>query len=132
MPGDGDGRRGPANEAAGSAGKRYGVVPSPDTGGLAVCRRLTLLLVLLLLPAAGCLYAHYRTPLDTNLENTRLGDKVGTSERRAILWLFLWGDAGTSAAARNGGLRVIHHADREVLSVLFGLYFRERLILYGE
>ena len=93
---------------------------------------VSLVLLALLGVAPGCLYANFRTPLDTNLQETRLGDKVGTSERKAVLWLFMWGDAGTQAAARNGGLRVIHHADHEILSVLFGLYFRERLVLYGE
>ena len=95
-------------------------------------RALALFLLLLLPVSSGCLYASYREPLDRNLDETRLGDTVGTSERRAVLWLFMWGDAGTQAAAREGGLRVIHHADHEILSVLFGLYFRERLILYGE
>ncbi|MEE9127373.1 MAG: TRL domain-containing protein, partial [Planctomycetota bacterium] len=56
---------------------------------------------LLLLP--GCLYAKVTVPLDTDLQETNLGDKTGKSLFQSVLWLFAWGDAGTQAAARDGG-----------------------------
>jgi len=91
-------------------------------------------LSLALLPflASGCIYSRVTTPLDHDLDSTVLGDKVGTSSYQSVLWTAAWGDAGTQAAAQEGNLSVIHHADHEVLSVLFGLYFRETTILYGE
>jgi hypothetical protein len=91
-------------------------------------------LVPLVLPLllTSCLYTNVRVPLDRDLDASRLGDKVGTSEFQSVLWLVAWGDAGTQAAARNGGITVIHHADQHVLSILLGLYSKQTTILYGE
>jgi TRL-like protein family len=92
--------------------------------------RLACLLPLALTP--GCLFAHVRTPLDTDLTVTTLGNKVGESTARSILWLVAWGDAGTAAAAANGGLTTLRQMDAEVLVVLFGLYTEETTIVYGD
>jgi hypothetical protein len=81
---------------------------------------------------SGCVYAKFRTPLDRDLDRTQLGSKTGSSEFQSILWLVAWGDAGTHAAAQDGGITTINHADLEILSVLFGLYYRQRTILYGD
>jgi hypothetical protein len=48
------------------------------------------------------------------------------------LWLVAWVDAGTKAAAKNGDIVVIKHADQEMLFVLFGLYFRITTVVYGD
>ncbi len=89
--------------------------------------------LLLLAPlASGCVYTHISMPMDTNLQETRLGDKVGRSHFQSVGGLVAWGDGGTQAAAEDGGLSVLHHADREILTVLLGLYFRHTTIVYGE
>jgi TRL-like protein family len=94
-------------------------------------RRLKL--VLLAAPLlSGCLYTDIQTPLDLDLDRTRLGDKIGVSEWQSVLWAVAWGDGGTQAAAKQGGLTVINHADSETFVILGGLYWRERTILYGE
>lgn len=80
----------------------------------------------------GCAYVHTKTPLDTNLDTTDLGTKVGTAQAHSILWLVAWGDASYEAAARNGGIKVLKHADQENLAILFGLYVRLRVIVYGD
>ena len=85
-----------------------------------------------LLPMGGCLYANVKTPLDTNLESTDLGTKVGKSEAKAILGLVAWGDAGTQAAAKDGGITTIKHADQESFSVLGFVYARYRTVVYGD
>lgn len=85
-----------------------------------------------LLPLTGCVYIDVKTPLDTDLNRTELGTKVGKSEFKGILWMVSWGDAGTHAAAQDGGLTVIHHADREIFSILNGLYYRQRTVVYGD
>ena len=90
------------------------------------------LLSVMLVVLPGCLYAHFTTPLDTDLDKTQLGSKVGRAEFQSILWLVAWGDAGTQAAAKQGGLTTINHADREVLSILFALYYKQTTILYGD
>ena len=89
----------------------------------------TLLVALIL---SGCAYVHTKTPFDMDVANTDLGNKVGTAEAYSILWLVAWGDAGYAAAARNGDIKVLKHADQETLSVLFGLYARWRVIVYGD
>ncbi|MBI1852709.1 MAG: hypothetical protein HYR85_20400 [Planctomycetes bacterium] len=86
----------------------------------------------MLVALPGCLFAHFTTPLDTDLDKTQLGNKVGRSDFRSILWLVAWGDAGTQAAAKQGNISTINHADREVLSILFGLYYEQTTILYGD
>jgi TRL (tRNA-associated locus)-like protein len=90
------------------------------------------LVAVVLIALPGCLYANFTTPLDENLDKTQLGDKVGRSSFTSILWLFSWGDAGTQAAAKQGGLTTINHADREVEIILFFLYYKQTTILYGE
>jgi len=95
--------------------------------------RRILKLVLLAAPLfSGCVYTHIQTPLDVDLDRTRLGDKIGKSQWQSVLWAVAWGDAGTQAAAKNGGLTVINHADIETFVVLMGVYASETTILYGE
>jgi hypothetical protein len=77
-------------------------------------------------------YANIKIPLDTNVDRTQLGDKVGRASSKGVLWGFYWGDAGTQAAAQDGGLTIIHHLDREVFVILGGLYSRKTTVAYGE
>lgn len=86
----------------------------------------------LIATTTGCVYTNIKTPLDEDLDKTTLGDKVGESELQSILWLVAWGDAGTEAAARDGGLTTIRHADRSIFSILGGLYYRQKTIVYGD
>jgi TRL (tRNA-associated locus)-like protein len=79
----------------------------------------------------GCVYMDVKTPLDTDLNRTTLGTKVGVSEAYSVAWLVAWGDAGTAAAAKQGGITEIEHADQETFVILFGLFYRERTVLYG-
>lgn len=82
--------------------------------------------------APGCVFSDVKIPLDTNLEQTALGSKTGESSSQSILWLVAWGDSGTQAAAQEGGITTLLHADQRVFSVLFGLYMRQTTIVYGE
>jgi hypothetical protein len=81
---------------------------------------------------SGCAYVHTKTPYDDNLDNTDLGTKVGTAQAYSVLWLVAWGDASYQNAAKNGDITVLKHADQEVFAVLFGLYTRWRVIVYGD
>jgi hypothetical protein len=49
-----------------------------------------------------------------------------------VLGLFAWGDAGTQAAARNGGIQTLNHADSEVFVILGFVYARTRTVVYGD
>jgi hypothetical protein len=94
---------------------------------------LKLLAALLLATSlSGCIYSKAITPLDENVENTRIGKKTGRASVHIVAWMVAWGDAGVEAAARNGGLEVINHLDTERQIVLFGLYSRITTIAYGE
>lgn len=94
---------------------------------------LKLLAALLLASSlSGCIYSKAITPLDENVENTRIGTKTGRASVHIVAWMVAWGDAGVEAAARNGGLDVINHLDTERQIVLFGLYSRITTIAYGE
>ena len=90
------------------------------------------LLAVGLLGLPGCLYAHVKIPLDTDLNQTKLGSKVGTASNHSVLWLVSWGDASTNAAAKQGGITTINHADQEYLSVLWLVYGRQTTIVYGD
>lgn len=81
---------------------------------------------------SGCVYVDVKTPLDTDLNRTQLGAKEGRASSRSILGLVAWGDSSTHAAATQGGLTTINHADMEVFSVLGVLYSRQTLVVYGD
>jgi len=91
---------------------------------------LTAALVLLIF--TSCAYVNVRTPYDTDLNRTQLGTKTGTAEAYSLLWLVAWGDASYTTAAKNGQITVMQHADQEVQQVLFGLYTRWRIVVYGD
>lgn len=89
-------------------------------------------LTILALVTSGCIYMKVQRPHDKNYERTELGEKIGKSELKSVLWLFAWGDAGTKAAADNGGITVIKHADVEYYVILLGLYTRITTVVYGD
>ena len=95
-------------------------------------RRMALVLAGCLCVSTGCVYMNVIQPLDTDLASTRLGSKVGKSQAQAILGLVAWGDAGTQAAARAGGLTTLNHADTQVYSILGFVYTRQTTIVYGD
>lgn len=99
---------------------------------MGIYRIFVLLLVFSLLSFGGCAYVDTRTPFDMDLDRTELGSKVGTAEAYSILWLVAWGDASYAAAAENGNIKVLRHADQETFAVFFGLFTRWRVVVYGD
>ncbi|MCI0650519.1 MAG: TRL-like family protein [Planctomycetes bacterium] len=91
-----------------------------------------LLLVIVLALNSGCVFVNIETPLDIDLAQTKFGTKQGEANLQSVLWLVAWGDAGTRAAADNGKLTTVNHADQRILSVLGGLYYRHSTIVYGD
>jgi len=89
-------------------------------------------LLIALLAQPGCFYGNFKTPLDIDVTNTTIGDKVGRADCTSYLWLFAFGDCGVAAAADAGDIEVIQQLDTEYLIVLFGLYLRRTTIAYGE
>ena len=97
-------------------------------------RRAPLLLAMIgsLLSSPGCIYYNVRTTLDTDMNETRLGSKVGKSRMHIVLYLVGWGDAGTQAAAKDGGIEIIRHADVEIFMVLWPIYYQRTTVVYGD
>lgn len=96
-------------------------------------RGITLVVLLsVLLLFSGCAFVNIKTPFDTDLDNTEFGSKRGTAQAYSLLWLVSWGDASYAAAAKNGGIKVMKHADQEMQQVLLGLYTRWRVVVYGD
>ena len=85
-----------------------------------------------LLALPGCLYANIKTPLDTDLNQTKLGSKTGEASNQQILGLVAWGDASTQAAAANGHITQINHADEQIFSILWFIYTKTTTIVYGD
>ncbi len=81
---------------------------------------------------SGCAYVNVKSPYDSNLDKTELGTKTGVADAYSILWLFTWGDTSYATAAQNGHITVIRHADQQIQQVLFGLYTRWRIVVYGD
>jgi len=93
---------------------------------------LTLFALLTTVITPGCVFMKVQRPHDKNYDQTELGTKVGRSQLRSVFWLFAWGDAGTKAAAENGNITVINHADVEYFTILLGLYGRITTVVYGD
>lgn len=93
--------------------------------------KLAILLAVILI-FSGCAYVHIKTPYDSNLDRTELGSKVGVAEAYSLFWLVSWGDASYAAAAKNGNITVLKHADQESTQIFFGIYARWRVIVYGD
>ncbi|MFN8391109.1 MAG: TRL domain-containing protein [Bdellovibrionota bacterium] len=86
----------------------------------------------LLVNASGCAYANIKIPFDDDLNNTHLGTKVGKASVRSICWLVAWGDESIAAAAKEGNITTLNHADQEIFIVLWGLYSQHTMIVYGD
>ena len=81
---------------------------------------------------SGCVYANIKIPLDIDLNETELGSKVGESESYSVLFgLVAWGDSGTQAAAADGNITILRHADAKLFNVL-GVYTRATTVVYGD
>ncbi len=93
---------------------------------------MALLVSIALIGMSGCLFVDITMPLDTDLNKTELGDKTGEASSHAVLWAVAWGDAGTKAAADNGGISVVRHADTRLYSFFLGIYTRRTTVVYGD
>ena len=89
-------------------------------------------LFIVTLTLSGCLYVNITSPLDVDMNETRTGSKMGQSASHMIFWAVAWGDAGTQAAAKEGGITNILNADRRTQSYVLGLYTKQTTIVYGD
>lgn len=94
-------------------------------------KALLVLSALVCVSLQSCMFTDIQVPLDTDLQETDLGDKTGESTLQSILGLVMWGDAGTQAAAKNGNISTLKHADQKIFSILWGVYYRQTTVVYG-
>ena len=79
----------------------------------------TLLLVSATSVLSGCVYSKITRPLDSDVNETKLGTKVGRASSKGVAYLVAWGDSGVAAAARNGGISQVYHLD-VVTTIAYG------------
>jgi hypothetical protein len=91
-----------------------------------------IVLLAMFLTFTSCAYVDIKTPYDNDLNLTELGSKKGMAEAYSVLWLVSWGDASYAAAAKNGDIKVLKHADQEMHQILLGLYTRWTIVVYGD
>jgi len=95
--------------------------------------RLTLIILFVTVcMTSGCAYTNIKMPLDKNFNQTEISTKEGVSSTHTVLYLVSWGDSGSKAAAKQGEISTINYADRQIFSVLFGLYTRLTTVVYGD
>jgi len=84
-------------------------------------------------PSVGALYTDMKAPLQLEYNNgTDLGHRTGSASTVSVLGLFAFGDNSIQAAARDGGVRVVKHADYEFTNVLFGIFTKTTVYVYGD
>jgi len=79
----------------------------------------------------GAGFNQTKVPMNLRYRATALGAKQGTASATTILGLFTFGDASIAAAARQGNIARVTHADSEVLNVL-GLFAEFKTVVYGD
>ncbi len=89
-------------------------------------------------PPLGFVYGHNSAPLQVDFEGESLGAKRGTATTHWLrdiiltgLPLAAWGEASIEAAARDGGITEVKHADYEIMNVL-GVYMAFTVHVYGD
>lgn len=82
-------------------------------------------------PPTGAAFTATTAPLDVDLDKTDLGSKTGKASSYCVLGLIAWGNAGTDAAARNGNIKTINHADYKSFNLL-GVFSSYTTIVYGD
>mgnify|MGYP001597089268 CR=1 FL=1 len=107
---------------------RYGFLLLLACGGLLLlqgCLRAPVV------PPYGIVYSEFQAPLYVDFNATPVATKSGQAESMSILGLIATGDASAKAAAAQGGITKIEHADYYYFNVL-GVVQRYRTIVYGE
>ena len=82
----------------------------------------------------GLIYTHKVEPLNPNMHRTELAPANGQGDIKQIALYGIsvtWGDDSIGSAAREKGLTELYYADRETLSVMFGIWKQETIHVYG-
>jgi hypothetical protein len=90
----------------------------------------------LLLPGCGVglIYTHTVEPLNPNMHRTEMALTSGQGDVKQIAIQGIsvtWNDNAIGDIAREKGLTELYYADREILSVVFGIWKQETIHVYG-
>lgn len=90
-------------------------------------------------PAPGLLYTRVAQPYMRDFNQTPVGGKKCILDDHRIKDVVTgsgasveWSESSIQAAARERGIATVTHTDQELFSILFGIYSRKRLIVYGD
>ncbi len=83
----------------------------------------------------GLIYTHTVEPLNPNMKNrTEMMSDSGQGDIKQIALYGIsvtWDDDSIGSIAREKGLKELYYADREILSVMFGIWKQETIHVYG-
>jgi hypothetical protein len=89
--------------------------------------------------APGLIYTNITEPLVVNMQNTPSATGTGYSETKhielpasAIRISAEWDSRAIGDAARQAGLKTVHFADLQTVSVLGGVWMQQRIHVWGE
>lgn len=83
------------------------------------------------MPPQGFGYTNVAAPIDTEFNGTSVTGKKGEASSIGILGLFAFGDASVEAAAREGNISRVNHADYKYFNILW-IYQNFTTVVYGE
>jgi hypothetical protein len=82
----------------------------------------------------GLIYTHTVEPLNPNMHRTEMTPTSGQGAIKQIALYNIsvtWDDDSIGSIARENGLKELYYADREILSVWFGVWKQETIHVYG-
>lgn len=82
----------------------------------------------------GLIYTHTVKPLNPNMHSTEMKPASGQGDIKQIAIQGIsvtWDDDSIGSIARENGLKELYYADREILSVMFGIWKQETIHVYG-
>ena len=82
-------------------------------------------------PPTAVIYTDMKAPMDVDLNSTSPGSKSGSASTQNILGLVSWGDASVEAAAADGGIGTVNHADYQFFNIL-GIYSKFTTVVHGD
>jgi hypothetical protein len=84
------------------------------------------------MPPVGVIYSDYKAPLTVQLQGQTVTQQKGQAGSSSILGLIAWGDCSLQSAAKDGNLSTINYADYSYLNVIFGVYQKFTVTVYGK
>jgi len=84
---------------------------------------------------AGIIYTKVVAPaqhLAIHTDSTATPTKVGKATMTAFLGCVSLGDGSLQAALKDAGITRVHHVDYELEHFLYGIFFKQTTMVYGE